>query len=640
MANFIYVNDDAKGKNNGASWTNAYTDMQDAIKNVKEGDRLLVAQGTYKPSVNNTSLAFELTITGVGIYGGFIGDENITPENFETILEQRNFQDHETILSGDLGTPGDNNDNSETLIKIDNGFSTPDQDITIDGFTVTAANGNSGIYYRNYASDSNTTGNTTFKNLVIKDNISNTSGGGIYFEDHTKGKQTLENITFENNFAISQSSSLLKGGGLYLYAEDFTQDNPIDLVNVKFINNKANVNKQNSLFDYNYGGAIYIQNGGYVRIFNGLFYKNQATKGGGINLNSSGTKIDITNSTFVGNIGSEGSVINNSSDADVTIRNSILWGNENTPDNPYIYPIQNDNVKIDNATIKENQDPKFIDADKGDFRLLPDSPGIDAGENSNLVLNPQKPEDLLKTDLDGGPRIVNKRVDLGAYEFQPLLFINNIIISEPEKGQTATAKFTVTLQRPETFTEAVRVNYATTPKVKLLNKETKRAQSGRDFEATKGTLRFKTGETTKTISVTINSDNRAETDEIFRVRLTKPRGGIIVGKLGDEKGTGIATITDSGKQQQSARVDSLIGDVDSLAGKSESFATNRDVVLAGNQELITQQQSLLLNSDQSRLQNSPQPLELDHFAYGGDYADKVKTQDQELMNISHSPVDI
>lgn len=56
------------------------------------------------------------------------------------------------------------------------------------------------------------------------------------------------------------------------------------------------------------------------------------------------------------------------------------------------------------------EDPRFVAAVNGNFRLLADSPAIDAGLNQPWMTD--------ATDLDGNPRITGNAVDLGAYEHQ------------------------------------------------------------------------------------------------------------------------------------------------------------------------------------------------------------------------------
>ena len=66
----IYVKHDASGTNNGTSWANAYTDLQDALAAAQSGNEIWVAAGTYKPtSGNNREVFFQLK-NGVAIYGG------------------------------------------------------------------------------------------------------------------------------------------------------------------------------------------------------------------------------------------------------------------------------------------------------------------------------------------------------------------------------------------------------------------------------------------------------------------------------------------------------------------------------------------------------------------------------------------
>jgi len=78
------------------------------------------------------------------------------------------------------------------------------------------------------------------------------------------------------------------------------------------------------------------------------------------------------------------------------------------------------------ATIPPTPDPLFVDpygadgilgTEDDDFRLAPDSPGIDSGTNET---DPPLPA----MDLDGNPRILNDIVDLGAYEFTGVIKVD------------------------------------------------------------------------------------------------------------------------------------------------------------------------------------------------------------------------
>lgn len=129
---------------------------------------------------------------GVGFYGGFSGNE--------TLLEQRDFNTNETILSGDIGTTGDNSDNCYHVIYNPAG-DWLDLSARLDGFTVRDGNANlAGTYPHNfggaiylywYASP-------TIANCKIKYN-SSASGGGIYLE---KTQAVISDCIFENNSTI------------------------------------------------------------------------------------------------------------------------------------------------------------------------------------------------------------------------------------------------------------------------------------------------------------------------------------------------------------------------------------------------------------------------------------------------------
>jgi hypothetical protein len=172
----IYVNDDATGANNGTSWTDAYTDLQ-------------------------TALAAAISSNGVGIYGGFAGNED--PNLFDPA--DRDFTTNETILSGDIGVAGNNTDNSYHVIYNQQG-NTLDSSAILDGFTITGGYAHGSGYdfgggICNYYSCS-----PTLTNCIIYGNSAGFGGGVSNFNYCSP---TVTNCTIYGNSAISC------GGGLY-----------------------------------------------------------------------------------------------------------------------------------------------------------------------------------------------------------------------------------------------------------------------------------------------------------------------------------------------------------------------------------------------------------------------------------------
>ena len=79
-ASIIYVNADASGANDGSAWTDAYTDLQDALDAASSGDEIWVAKSIYRPdqnsadpnSIGDREATFELK-DKVTLKGGFAG---------------------------------------------------------------------------------------------------------------------------------------------------------------------------------------------------------------------------------------------------------------------------------------------------------------------------------------------------------------------------------------------------------------------------------------------------------------------------------------------------------------------------------------------------------------------------------------
>jgi hypothetical protein len=113
----------------------------------------------------------------------------------------------------------------------------------------------------------------------------------------------------------------------------------------------------------------------------------------------------LNNCTLTGN-----SAGNNFGGADSsTLNNCIVYYNTNgdyfNSSLNYCCTAQPPDNGIGNIT----NEPAFVDLAGGDFHLQPNSPCINAGNNSFVTLT---------NDLDGNPRIKGGTVDIGAYEYQ------------------------------------------------------------------------------------------------------------------------------------------------------------------------------------------------------------------------------
>ena len=135
----LYVSEDGAGTMDGSSWANAldgntvlesgYTKLADALQNAQCDDCFWVAIGTYLPCGDSDASKHFVLNEGVGVYGGFAGDE--------TTLEERDVENNLTIFCGELQGDDDETNNTNGL------FVTPDastlwkQNAILDGLTLT-----------------------------------------------------------------------------------------------------------------------------------------------------------------------------------------------------------------------------------------------------------------------------------------------------------------------------------------------------------------------------------------------------------------------------------------------------------------------------------------------------------------------
>ncbi|SOE21065.1 hypothetical protein SAMN06298216_1537 [Spirosomataceae bacterium TFI 002] len=358
----IYVKKDATGDNDGSSWANAYTDLQDAIDNQCNGLDIWVAAGTYLPTASPDDIStdprdksFHIG-TDMKIYGGFDGTE--------TALSQRDWESNVTILSGDFdgndvvtgaGSSLSFTNNEENAIHV---LITADLTTSsiIDGFTITKGNANVSPGAITYQSKS------FFGSL----------GGGLY---NFTSSPFITNTTFVNN------NTDFHGGAMSNYGSSPSITNSV------FANNNADRN----------GGGIYNEFSSPA-ITNTTFVNNNAAlKGGGIyNIQFSPT---IANTIFWENTQLGGNAV---AGADISDNGSATNAT---------YSLTQENSDFSTGTgIINNEDPLFVDAANGDFRLQACSPVIDKGTADTTGLN------LGLIDLAGNPRVLDGRIDMGAYE--------------------------------------------------------------------------------------------------------------------------------------------------------------------------------------------------------------------------------
>jgi predicted outer membrane repeat protein len=425
------------GSNDGSTWDKAYRHLQDALYVASAGNIIWVGQANdgndYVPDQNsaypdgndNQDMTFRLK-NGVEIYGGYAGWEAIDPD-------ARDIQLYETILSGDINTPGDMSDNSYHVVS----GSGVDETAVLDGFTITAGNANGewgseqsfggGMY--------NLQGSPTIGHCTFRENSADYASGAMH--NYVQSNPRIYYCTFTRNT------------GSYAGAMQNRNYCLPTLTNCIFYGNTAS-----------HSGAISNHSNSSPTLLGCLFSGNSATGDGGAIRNTSNSNPDLINCTFSVNeatSGNGGGIFND--DSSPTITNCIVWGNTDSggmDESAQVYAglptiefscIQDANLaKWGPGNI--NSDPLFTDANGPDdiagtqddnLRLGSYSPCIDAGTTAAVppdtadLDNDGDTAERTPLDLDHGQRFLNDPctvdtgvpdppaypnvVDMGAYEY-------------------------------------------------------------------------------------------------------------------------------------------------------------------------------------------------------------------------------
>ena len=171
-----------------------------------------------------------------------------------------------------------------------------------------------------------------------------------------------------------------------------------------------------------WGGGILCLESSSPTITNCVIFENEVlgigNGGGGICCYPSCSPI-ITNCTITGNtVSDKGGGVFSHDLSSPTITNSIIWNN--TPNE--IYGTSGASLGITYSDVQGgftgegNIDSVPLFTGSGDYHLTAPSPCINAGDNAA--------PDLPSTDKDGNPRIIGGIVDMGAYEYQPIIYVD------------------------------------------------------------------------------------------------------------------------------------------------------------------------------------------------------------------------
>ncbi len=196
----VYVDVDADGAEDGTSWTDAFHRLEDALALAMNPayssiSEIWVAAGTYVPDggTGDRTACFQL-VNNVSLYGGFAGGE--------ASLEDRDLGVNATVLSGDIGVPGDSADNTHCILVADSTI----QDARLDGFVITNARADDSDPYDRGGGVRNIGGTLTLANCRFIENHAFTGSGFMNFDGATA---TVVNCLFRQNVA-----DLWRGGAI------------------------------------------------------------------------------------------------------------------------------------------------------------------------------------------------------------------------------------------------------------------------------------------------------------------------------------------------------------------------------------------------------------------------------------------
>ena len=305
----------------------------------------------------------------------------------------------------------------------------------LSNITLQNGNGDLNSYYGYGGIKLRKNNNSSLDNIVVKNCMGRACAGGSVLNSngfHIQNSEFIDNIG---------GGGLRTGHGNALF---FFYDT-VTLINCRFIHNIPDYNSN----EYGFGGGLAVLGQGdqFPRYINGILINCLFTDNVTQNYQwafpdafslAMGAKAFVVNCTFTNNNSDNplGANIGVTYNSELNVYNSITYNNY--PAEFYMFnmaiSIEN-HLNIYNSLVEGGEegirifsggnilnydstnidtDPLFYGGDEFPYNLSAESPCIDAG-----TLDLPSFIHLSDTDLAGNPRIVNGKIDMGAYEWNP-----------------------------------------------------------------------------------------------------------------------------------------------------------------------------------------------------------------------------